>query len=100
MGLFGPPRAKPGYWYGGYHEDWTLSHPGAFERGELQAGSFHKGDVWCSSTLEWDKQWFRSHGMRPPRRMRKAGPPVGIPLASQLGPGESVSFHLRIEDAE
>jgi hypothetical protein len=93
--MFGRKYAKPGRWYGIYHDDWEAAHPGAWERRELDSGSFRKGNVWCSSTLAWDRQWFLDHGMNPPRRMRHVKPnPNMIPLVSTLNPGESVTVRV------
>lgn len=55
--------AIPGDWYIDYITAWHDAHPGAWERGLLEAGSFFKDDVWCSSTLDWDRQWFEAHGL-------------------------------------
>lgn len=90
------PPAKPGRWYGGYHAAWTAAHPGAWERGEAQSGGFFAGDVWGSSTLDWDREWFERNGMSLPRKHKyvsgKAAP-NSIRIGT-LGPGESVQFPI------
>lgn len=94
------PPAKPGKWFMSYHAAWTAAHPGAWERGEEQGGGFYKGDVWGSSTLDWDREWFRSRGMGMPRRTIHVTPKPPGPnefRIGTLGPGESVSFPIRIE---
>ena len=55
-------RAKPGPWYGQYYQDWNDRHPGAWVRGELVPGGFYSGNLWGSSTLNWDAEWFRRQG--------------------------------------
>ena len=54
--------AKPGPWYSEYQQDWREAHP----HGQMP-GSFYLGDVWVSSTLSWDEQWFADRGWRMPR---------------------------------
>ena len=60
-------RAKPGPWYGQYYREWDARHPGAWIRGQLVPGGFYSGNLWGSSTLEWDAEWFRSHGAKMPK---------------------------------
>lgn len=92
-------RARPGLWFGSYHTAWSEAHPGAFMRGEMQSGGFHKGNVWVTHTPDFDKEWFVANGMKMPLRVRVTfRPPVGIPLCDTLGPGESVEFRLGIEN--
>jgi hypothetical protein len=92
-------RAKPGPWYSSYIRDWGTAHPGAVRRRELDPGGFYRGNVWASSTLDWDKEWLRAHGMAMPRksRHREADKNVVV-LAERLDSGESV--HIEIERRE
>lgn len=97
--------AEPGRWFGGYHAAWSAAHPGAWERGEEQSGGFrlgrHGGEVWCSSTLDWDREWFNRNGMGMPSHAKYVAPKPPGPnefRIGTLGPGESVSFPIRIED--
>jgi hypothetical protein len=101
------PPAQPGRWFGEYRDAWERDHPGAWERGEEKSGSFYLardgGDSWGSSTLEWDLEWFRSKGMAMPEQYFHVTPKPPGPnefRVGRLGPGESVSFPVRIEGGE
>lgn len=105
---FGARPAEPGPWFGSYHTAWTRAHPRAFERGTLRSGNFCLGrgeragaDVWCSSTLDWDREWFRANGMGMPRHTKHVdgdGPPKPNEFRiGTLGPGESVAIPIVVE---
>lgn len=93
------PYARPGSWYGSYNDAWHSAHPGAWQRGELQSGGFFKGDVWGSSTLDWDRDWFARNGMRMPNNAKHVEPDrnPNIIRIGNLGPGESVSIPVIID---
>lgn len=100
--------ATPGTWFLSYHTAWTNAHPGAFERGDAKSGGFYLGrgsrageDVWGSSTLEWDREWFRANGMGMPRHTTHVDPPGPCKpnefRIGTLGPGESVSIPITFD---
>lgn len=89
----GPP-AKPGRWYGSYNTDWHAAHPGMWQKGEAQSGSFYAGGVWAGSTLDWDREWFAAHGMSMPRKCAYRLDAVQGVRVGSLGPGESVVIQV------
>lgn len=111
--------------YGGataddYSAAWHRAFPGRWESGELDPGSWCQDDCgrhwWVTDTPAFDRQWWLSQGVRPPKRfgtydhftwkdygggLRKGvydpdnihpRDRRGVPLTQSLGPGESISF--------
>lgn len=62
-------RAKQGTWWPTYYAQWLDAHE---ERGGRNPGGWTPDDQyrewWITDTPEWDKQWFRAQGVRPPKR--------------------------------
>lgn len=96
--LIDRPYAMPGPWYGSYNRAWHAAHPGAWQRGELEPGSFGKGDVWSTTTPEWDREWFRENDMLPPRQLKRVEPKNGGIRIGTLQPGESVAIPIKLAD--
>ncbi|HWY01204.1 MAG TPA: hypothetical protein VNY55_15385 [Mycobacterium sp.] len=93
-------RAKPGPWYGQYYQDWNDRHPGAWVRGELVPGGFYSGNLWGSSTLNWDAEWFRRHGAKMPKGAHYIAPGRSMtPLTKKLNPTDTgvMRFQFRGE---
>ena len=89
-------RAKPGPWYGAYYQDWNERHPGAWVRGELVPGSFYQGDLWGSSTLSWDRDWFARHGAKMPNGAHYIAPGRSMtPLTEKLNPTDTGVMRLQ-----
>lgn len=67
-------RAVQGLWWPNYYAAWLDAHRAEREeRGrEFGPGGWAKDDRgrnwWFSDTPEWDRAWFRSQGVRPPKR--------------------------------
>lgn len=93
-------QAKPGPWYGQYYQDWNDRHPGAWVRGELVPGGFYSGNLWGSSTLNWDAEWFRRHGAKMPKGAHYIAPGRSMtPLTKKLNPTDTgvMRFQFRGE---
>ena len=83
-------RPKPGPWYRAYYQDWNERHPGAWVRGELVPGSFYQGDLWGSSTLSWDRDWFARHGAKMPKGAHYIAPGRSMtPLTEKHNPTDT-----------
>jgi hypothetical protein len=64
-------RAVTGTWWPTYYAQWLDTH-GAERSNEFGPGGWTRDDAgngwWITSTPEWDRQWFRTQGVRPPKR--------------------------------
>lgn len=50
-----------------YHRDWSDSWHGVYR---YRSGYFGVSQMlWRTSTPDWDADWFRRHGIRPPKYM-------------------------------
>jgi hypothetical protein len=91
-------RAKPGPWYGQYYRDWDARHPGAWICGQLVPGGFYSGNLWGSSTLEWDAEWFRSHGAKMPKGAHYIRPGRNTtPLTTKHNPTDTGVMRFQFE---
>jgi hypothetical protein len=89
-------RAKPGRWYQRYYADWDAQFPGAWVRGLLVPGRFYPGQRWGSSTLDFDADWFRRHGVKMPRGAHYVRPGLDmIPLTDKLDPTDTGIMRLQ-----
>lgn len=71
-------RAVKGTWWPNYYAAWLDAHGAERdERAKKGDREFGPGgwapddnyrDFWFSDTPDWDKQWFRNQGVRPPKR--------------------------------
>lgn len=62
-------RAKQGTWWPTYYSQWLDAHPQ--REGRDPGGWTHDDsyrDWWVTDTPDWDRQWFRAQGVRPPKR--------------------------------
>ena len=91
-------RAKPGPWYGQYYRDWDARHPGAWIRGQLVPGGFYSGNLWGSSMLKWDAEWFRSHGAKMPKGAHYIRPGRNTtPLTTKHNPTDTGVMRFQFE---
>lgn len=56
-------HAIPGDWLDRYRLAWNTAFPDS----HMEPGTF-TGKTWISPTPAWDKWWFESFGVKPPRR--------------------------------
>ncbi|MET8430085.1 hypothetical protein [Nocardia sp. NPDC004860] len=61
-------HAIKGPWFGDYYLTWIEAN----NRSKVEPGCWctdeHGRDWWVTDTPEWDRQWFRSQGVKPPQR--------------------------------
>lgn len=108
-----------------HNSAWHAAFPGRWESGELQGGCWVKDEHgrhwWVTDTPEFDRSWWRSQGVRPPKRFgtydhftwKDYGGGLsgglydphhtyprerGTPIAQVLGPGESVEFTVELDE--
>jgi hypothetical protein len=55
--------ATPGDWYTFYRQSWEI----AFPTDDLKKPGEFLDDRWHSATPAWDKWWFESYGVKPPK---------------------------------
>jgi hypothetical protein len=64
--------SKGGTWWPTYYSQWIDAHEAERDPRKFGPGGWARGDDgqdrWITDTPEWDKEWFRARGVRPPKR--------------------------------
>jgi len=61
-------------------------------------GGFYSGNLWGSSTLEWDAEWFRSHGAKMPKGAHYIRPGRNTtPLTTKHNPTDTGVMRFQFE---
>ncbi|MBV6360476.1 MULTISPECIES: hypothetical protein [Mycobacteroides] len=62
------PDIRPGAWFCYYLGDFLTAHPEVKSVGSMIVEMSNGEFIWATSTPEWDRDWFESHGWEFPDR--------------------------------